>query len=112
MTCRIRSVRHATAIAIALCLAACAGKDPAQPDKLVYPVTATVEHVDTYHGVEVADPYRRLEEDVRESERVRRWVEAQNAVTFEYLQAIPFRLEGGRIYLSAADSATAAAPSG
>jgi len=58
---------------------------------LDYPETRTVEHVDTYHGVEVPDPYRWLEADVRESEEVRRWVEAQNQVTFGFLEAIPER---------------------
>jgi prolyl oligopeptidase len=56
-----------------------------------YPETATVEHVDNYHGNEVADPYRWLEDDVRESDAVRRWVEAQNEVTFAYLESIPER---------------------
>jgi prolyl oligopeptidase len=53
--------------------------------------TEKVDHVDSYHGVEVADPYRWLEEDVRESDRVRRWVESQNAATFSYLGTIPER---------------------
>ncbi|MDH3481823.1 MAG: S9 family peptidase, partial [Gammaproteobacteria bacterium] len=56
-----------------------------------YPETATVEHVDTYHGVEVADPYRWLEDDVRESAAVKQWVDAQNEVTFAYLESIPER---------------------
>lgn len=60
-------------------------------EKLEYPHTAMVEHVDNYHGVEVADPYRWLEDDVRESEDVKKWVDSQNEVTFAYLQNIPER---------------------
>lgn len=54
-----------------------------------YPETRTVEHIDVYHGTEVADPYRWLEADVRESEDVAAWVDAQNELTFAYLKAIP-----------------------
>ncbi len=57
--------------------------------KLSYPVTKKVEHVDHYHGTTVADPYRWLEED-NSPERAA-WVEAQNKVTFSYLEKIPFR---------------------
>ncbi len=56
-----------------------------------YPDTMTVEHVDTYHGQEVADPYRWLEDDVRESDDVSAWVDAQNEVAFAYLESIPER---------------------
>ena len=56
-----------------------------------YPLTEKVEQVDVYHGTEVPDPYRWLEEDVRESPRVADWVEAQNQVTFSYLESIPER---------------------
>ncbi|MDX1406450.1 MAG: prolyl oligopeptidase family serine peptidase, partial [Woeseiaceae bacterium] len=56
-----------------------------------YPDTATVDHVDVYHGHEVADPYRWLEDDVRESAEVKAWVDAQNEVTFAYLASIPER---------------------
>ena len=59
--------------------------------RLVYPETKRVDVVDDYHGTPVADPYRWLEEDVRRSEDVRRWVEAQNEITFGYLGAIPER---------------------
>jgi len=58
---------------------------------LVYPRTQRVEHVDVYHGVEVEDPYRWLEQDVRESDEVRHWVEAENEVTVHYLSGIPER---------------------
>jgi len=56
-----------------------------------YPETKTVDQVDTYHGVEVRDPYRWLEADVRESKEVAAWVAAENEVTFGYLEGIPER---------------------
>jgi len=56
-----------------------------------YPETATVDHVDHYHGNDIADPYRWLEDDVRESDAVKSWVDAQNEVTFAYLATIPER---------------------
>ena len=59
--------------------------------QLDYPETERIEHVDVYHGVEVADPYRWLEEDVRESSRVADWVAIQQAVTNDYLQSLPER---------------------
>lgn len=55
----------------------------------VYPVTKKIDHVDTYHGEPVADPYRWLEDET--SAETAAWVEAQNAVTFAYLEKIPFR---------------------
>jgi prolyl oligopeptidase len=58
---------------------------------LSYPKTRRVDHVDVYHGTTVADPYRWLETDVRKSPDVAAWVEAQNKVTFAYLEAIPQR---------------------
>ena len=58
---------------------------------LTYPETQRVDHWDEYHGVRVHDPYRWLEQDVRESEMVRQWVEAQNGVTFDYLEGLPLR---------------------
>ena len=54
-----------------------------------YPETRKVDTVDTYFGQQVADPYRWLEDDT--SEETAQWVEAQNQVTFEYLDVIPFR---------------------
>ena len=58
-------------------------------DKLNYPATRKGEQVDNYHGTEVADPYRWLEN--LDSEDTKAWVEAQNKVTFNYLKQIPVR---------------------
>jgi len=58
-------------------------------EPLKYPVTAKVDQVDDYFGTKVADPYRWLEDD--KSAETAGWVQAQNAVTFGYLQKIPFR---------------------
>lgn len=54
-----------------------------------YPETKKGEVVDTYFGVEVADPYRWLEDD--RSDETAAWVKAQNEVTYGYLAQIPFR---------------------
>jgi len=58
---------------------------------LQYPTTKTVDHVDTYHGTRIADPYRWLEDDTAADTAA--WVEAQNKVTFAYLDKIPYRAQ-------------------
>jgi prolyl oligopeptidase len=63
----------------------------AEGQVLKYPITRKVDQVDDYHGTKVADPYRWLEEDVRKSHEVAEWVEAENKVTFAYLESIPER---------------------
>jgi prolyl oligopeptidase len=54
-----------------------------------YPKTRKVDHVDTYHGTTVADPYRWIEDD--NSPETAKWVEEQNKVTFGYLEKITYR---------------------
>ncbi|MEO0733207.1 MAG: S9 family peptidase, partial [Bacteroidota bacterium] len=54
-----------------------------------YPPTKHVDRVDDYHGTLVTDPYRWLEDD--NATDTKAWVQAQNAVTFGYLEKIPFR---------------------
>ena len=63
----------------------------AQETRLVYPATRSVDQVDDFHGTKVRDPYRWLEQDVRENPDVAAWVEAQNKVTFGYLEQISER---------------------
>jgi len=56
-----------------------------------YPATRRVEQVDDYYGERVADPYRWLEDDVRNSPEVAEWIAAQNKVSRKFLEAIPQR---------------------
>ena len=64
-----------------------AGQTEATP--LVYPKAKTVDQVDDYHGTKVADPYRWLEDT--DSADTHAWVEAENKLTFSYLDQIPYR---------------------
>jgi prolyl oligopeptidase len=59
--------------------------------KLVYPESKKVDQIDDYHGTKVADPYRWLED--LDSADTHAWVEAQNKVTFAYLNDIPARAQ-------------------
>ena len=58
---------------------------------LHYPETARGDVVEELFGERIADPYRWLENDVREDPRVRAWVTAQNEVTDAYLATLPAR---------------------
>ncbi|MCZ6816247.1 MAG: prolyl oligopeptidase family serine peptidase [Planctomycetota bacterium] len=73
-------------LAVALVFAF-AGSVLAQP--LEYPNTKKVNQIDEFHGVKVEDPYRWLED--LDSPATKAWVEAQNKVTFGYLEKIPAR---------------------
>ena len=80
------------AIVILLAGVAAAKPPPKQP-----PPTRTVDQVDDYHGVKVADPYRWLENG--QDPEVVKWLEAQGGYTRTYLDrfaersAIKSRLE-------------------
>src|SRR5262245_15651430 len=60
-----------------------------RPMPLKYPVTGRIDHADDYYGVKIADPYRWLED--LDSPQTRAWVEAQNKVTFAWLERLPIR---------------------
>ena len=61
----------------------------AEPARFAYPETKKVGQIDDYNGVKVVDPYRWLEDD--NSAETKAWVEAQNKITFDYLEKIPER---------------------
>lgn len=67
-------------------IASCSGRSAGG---LHYPEARRSDQVDVLHGVEVADPYRWLEDP--DSEETRAWVEAENKLTFSYLDSIPQR---------------------
>ena len=57
--------------------------------KLSYPPARRSDHVDIYHGVKVADPYRWMENI--DAPETRAWVEAQGRLSRSFLDAIPGR---------------------
>ncbi len=63
--------------------------DDAPTPALTYPHAKTVNQIDDYHGVKVPDPYRWLEDT--DSPETREWIEAENKLTFQYLEQIPYR---------------------
>ncbi len=56
---------------------------------ITYPEASKTDVSDDYHGTRVADPYRWLEDP--DSAETRAWVNAENKVTFAFLEAIPAR---------------------
>ena len=74
-----------------------AGCDAAKPAQSIakpvfaYPETQQLPVVDEYFGTSIIDAYRWLEDD--HSAATKAWVDAQNAVTFDYLNALPRRQE-------------------
>ncbi len=77
--------RHFAALAVMIpTLAAAQGSGP-----LKYPETRRGDLVETLHGRAVPDPYRWLEDP--NSAETKAWIEAQNRLTFGYLEQIPAR---------------------
>src|ERR1051325_6203322 len=82
----------AAGVFIAALLVACASEMSRRTSvaaKIKYPKTRQVDQVDDYHGTRVPDPYRWLEDD--NAPETKEWVEAENKVTFAYLNEIPQR---------------------
>jgi prolyl oligopeptidase len=79
----------AVALVSTILAAGRAAADAGKP--LAYPEAKKTDVVDEYHGVKVADPYRWMEDNPDESSALREWIEAQNKLTFAYLERIPQR---------------------
>lgn len=58
---------------------------------ITYPETKRGDVVEKPFGQAIADPYRWLENDVRNDKQVAAWVESQNKVTNSYLNTLPGR---------------------
>ncbi len=61
----------------------------AQTAPVKYPIAPPGNVVDDYHGTKVHDPYRWLED--LDSPETRAWVDAENALTFGFLEKLPER---------------------
>jgi prolyl oligopeptidase len=89
-TARNTTVLLAGALALACGAPAAPARPPAPPWTAgPYPPARAEELVELLHGVEVADPYRWLEDD--EDAEVQAWQQAQTALAREILEAIPGR---------------------
>ena len=87
-------MKYIVAVAGVALLSACSPQkdthtETAVDAKITYPLTVRGNVTDEYFGKVVADPYRWLEDD--RSAETEAWVKAQNEVTFEYLEQIPYR---------------------
>ncbi|MCM1449677.1 MAG: prolyl oligopeptidase family serine peptidase [Clostridiales bacterium] len=69
--------------ALTLTMSSCSNK------KIEYPAAPQDETVDSYFDLTIADPYRPLENDTAAATLA--WVEAENKVTREYLDKVPYR---------------------
>lgn len=78
-----------TSILLALTIWACTSQKDNVITHMPYPNTAKVDTTEAFFGVTIADPYRWLENDT--SQQTAAWVKAQNEVTDQYLEGIPYR---------------------
>lgn len=91
-----KPLRRAALFAIALLFtthftSACSESTTMMPTTINYPETKRVDVVEEHFGQTIADPYRWLENDVRNDKEVAAWVESQNKVTNAYLNTLPGR---------------------
>ncbi len=84
----MRPTLRRLAPALLLPLLACS-TDTFDPGPVEYPETRQVDQVDDYFGVQVADPYRWLED--LDGKETAAWVAAQNEVAEPFLASLPGR---------------------
>jgi len=61
----------------------------AQTSSFKYPQPRKGDTSDNYFGTKIADPYRWMED--LNSPELKQWIDAENAVTFKYLDSLPVR---------------------
>ncbi len=66
-----------------------AAQPPQGKQRMAYPATRSEAIVDTLHGVQVADPFRWLEDE--KSPEVQAWMKAQDTLTRDWLAKVPGR---------------------
>ncbi|HEY5757658.1 MAG TPA: prolyl oligopeptidase family serine peptidase [Steroidobacter sp.] len=88
-SCGVEPARQASDGAAPMTASNAAPADPIKPPAFKYPATRRIDHVDSYHGTSVADPYRWLED--ADSADTKSWIQAQNALAQPYLESIPVR---------------------
>ena len=84
-----RRSRRFIATGLVALLASAAEAQAQQSQRLAYPETKKVDHVDDYFGTKVADPYRWMED--LSSPELANWVKQENAVTEQYFSQLPMR---------------------
>src|SRR5262249_12274027 len=72
-----------------VCVLACGAALTAETSSLKYPQPRKGDTVDNYFGTKIADPYRWMED--LNSPELKQWVDAENAITFKYLDGLPLR---------------------
>ena len=68
---------------------ACVLSPSAADSRFNYPKPQKSNQSDNYFGTKVADPYRGLEN--ADSPPTKKWIEAENKLTYDYLATIPER---------------------
>jgi prolyl oligopeptidase len=81
-----KSIHFATRL---VCVLAFGSVVIAQTSSFKYPQPRKTDTSDNYFGTKVADPYRWMED--LNSPELKQWIEAENAITFKYLDALPVR---------------------
>src|SRR5918999_5238320 len=90
----IRMKNQFVLLSCLILLSACSSTESTRPGNetaaaLAYPQTPRIEHVDVYHGMRVADPYRWLED--AGAAQTKQWIDTQNALAQPYLESIAAR---------------------